>query len=98
MTKYNMEKFSSESGLAVVAYNTETDLAQAWFNAPPEHTFYSILLHPGHAKAPPAFIQVSGLDPLRDEGILYGQVLQEAGVKVKTEMLVLPHTVSKPRT
>jgi acetyl esterase/lipase len=32
---------------------------------------------------PPAFIQVNGLDPLRDEGILYAMRLMEAGVAVE---------------
>lgn len=96
--KDNMEKLSSGLRVAVLYYNSETDFAQAWLNAPPENTDIYVLLHPGHAKAPPALIQVFGLDPLRDEGILYGKVLKEAGVKVKTEMLVLPHTLSKPRT
>jgi acetyl esterase/lipase len=32
---------------------------------------------------PPAFIQVNGLDPLRDEGIAYGSRLLAAGVPVE---------------
>ncbi|MCO5091833.1 MAG: alpha/beta hydrolase [Bosea sp.] len=33
------------------------------------------------SRLPPAFIHVAELDPLFDEGILYGKKLQEAGVK-----------------
>ena len=60
-----------------------------WLAAPPDHPHFSILLHPAHAKAPPAYIQISGLDPLRDEGILYAKVLQEAGVTVQYDMYVV---------
>ena len=37
----------------------------------------------GAKKLPPALIQVSQADPLRDEGILFHQTLQEAGVKTR---------------
>jgi acetyl esterase/lipase len=35
---------------------------------------------------PPAFVQIAGLDPLRDEGILYAKLMKEAGVETKLEM------------
>ena len=35
---------------------------------------------------PPAYIQINGGDPLRDEGLLYVQRLEEEGVKVKLDM------------
>lgn len=41
-----------------------------------------------HHDIPPAFIQVAGFDPLRDEAILYGKLLDEAGVKNKVEVYV----------
>ncbi|KAJ7463530.1 Alpha/Beta hydrolase protein [Mycena galericulata] len=43
----------------------------------------SPLLYPSHAGLPPAFIQVCGLDPLRDEGLLYEALLREDGVETK---------------
>ena len=45
----------------------------------------SPLIHPLH-KLPPAYVQVAGLDPLRDEGLLYERLLRENGVKTKIEM------------
>lgn len=63
-------------------------LSPEWLGAPADHPHFSILLHSAHAKAPPAYIQVAGFDPLRDEGILYAKVLEEAGVKVQCDVYV----------
>uniref|UniRef100_A0A0W0F0A8 Alpha/beta hydrolase fold-3 domain-containing protein n=1 Tax=Moniliophthora roreri TaxID=221103 RepID=A0A0W0F0A8_MONRR len=57
-----------------------------WYNAPPEDLRISPLLLPSHKELPPAFIQVCGFDPLRDEGILYERVLKEAGVLTRLEV------------
>lgn len=43
----------------------------------------SPLLASSQAGLPPAFLQVMGNDPLRDEGLLYERLLREAGVKTK---------------
>ena len=56
-----------------------TELLQA----PPEDTRFSVLLAETHAGLPPAVVQVSALDPLRDEGILYEKVLKNAGVNTR---------------
>ena len=50
----------------------------------------SPLLAPSHANLPSAVIQVCGNDPLRDEGILYADVLKEGGADVKLTMSVRP--------
>jgi acetyl esterase/lipase len=43
--------------------------------------------HPdGHAGVAKAFFQVGGLDPLRDEAVLYDRKLREAGVMTRFEL------------
>ncbi|KAI0023645.1 putative lipase/esterase [Xylariomycetidae sp. FL0641] len=41
----------------------------------------------GHTGVPPAYLQVCGLDPLRDEGLIYERVLrEEAGVQTRLDV------------
>ncbi|KAF9265304.1 alpha/beta-hydrolase [Marasmius fiardii PR-910] len=56
------------------------------YKASPEDPRASPLLLSSHRGLPPAFLQVCGLDPLRDEGLLYEKVLKEAGVPTKLEV------------
>lgn len=42
---------------------------------------------------PPAYIQVAGGDPLRDEGLCYAQRLEEDGVPVKLDMYAIVFNV-----
>lgn len=45
---------------------------------------FSPLLHPNLKGLPPAFFQLGGLDPLRDEGLIYERVLrEESGVPTR---------------
>ena len=46
-------------------------------NPDPASPLFSPLLNPDLTGLPPAFFQLAGLDPLRDEGLLYERVLRE---------------------
>ncbi|KAF8580617.1 alpha/beta-hydrolase [Ramaria rubella] len=46
---------------------------------------------------PPAYLQICGLDPLRDEAFLYGKLLRESGVPTKVAVYPgLPHAFWYP--
>ncbi|THH13378.1 hypothetical protein EW146_g6834 [Bondarzewia mesenterica] len=51
--------------------------------APPTHPDFSPALASSHVGLPRACIQICGLDPLRDEGLLYEKLLATQGVDTK---------------
>ena len=55
---------------------------------------HTVLLHPkGHGDLPPAYFQVAGMDPLRDEALIYESMLREEyGVGTKIDVYPgMPH-------
>ncbi|KAI0053261.1 alpha/beta-hydrolase [Auriscalpium vulgare] len=65
---------------------------QVQVKAPPHDPGFAPLLQPSHAGLPPAYLQICGLDPLRDEGLLYARVLREAGIAAKLDVYPgVPH-------
>lgn len=52
-----------------------------------------LLFETGHSGLPPTHLQVCGLDPLRDDGLIYERVLREdCGVKTRMDLYPgLPH-------
>jgi acetyl esterase/lipase len=53
----------------------------------------SPILFQSHKDLPPTYFQICGMDPLRDEGLIYEQVLREEnGIKTKVDLYPgLPH-------
>lgn len=74
--------FSSLNG-SLTLLNTIIELMQVT-----DHTDFRLspLCAPSHESLPPAFIQVGGRDPLRDEAIVYGEVLAKNGIAVQTRV------------
>ncbi len=69
-----LKTFSVEQILAVLGHDEKSFLWDPY-------------IHPeGHAGVAKAFFQVCGLDPLRDEGVLYDRKLREAGVLTRFEL------------
>ncbi|KAJ8454100.1 hypothetical protein ONZ51_g13224 [Trametes cubensis] len=57
-----------------------------WYNAPPSDPRFSPLLISSHEGLPRAYIAAAGLDVLRDDSVVYAEVLREAGVDVKFDL------------
>jgi acetyl esterase/lipase len=69
------------------------DMFMNAYKADPHSPKFNVGAAPtGHENLPPAVIAVDGMDPLRDEGIIYRRILDRAGVKTKLYVYPgLPH-------
>ena len=91
LNQKSIEMFEGKSGS--LRQKTElSNLRKGHYKPDPLSPLRSPLLFPSHAGLPPTYIQICGADPLRDEGLLYEQVLREDGVDTKLDVFPgLPH-------
>jgi acetyl esterase/lipase len=70
------------------------DFFRACYNPDPSSDLFNVLGHSnGHSNLPKTFVQVCGLDPLRDDGLLYERELRQQGTKTKLNVYAgVPHT------
>ncbi|KAF9269640.1 hypothetical protein L218DRAFT_953264 [Marasmius fiardii PR-910] len=96
--KYKSSLLSLEQNKNAPILNRESVLkVMEFYKPPPADPRFSPLLLPSHKGLPPAFFQICGLDPLRDEGLLYEKVLKEADVPTKLEVYPgVPHGFDAP--
>lgn len=59
---------------------------EEWIGASPTDPDFSVLLNPNRKGVVPAYFQIAGFDPVRDEGLLFERLLREAGVKTKLDV------------
>ncbi|KAH6664846.1 Alpha/Beta hydrolase protein [Halenospora varia] len=93
--KYEGFIFSREQNKdAVVLDKKGMSMFEDIYKADPHSPLRSPLLFPSHKELPPAYFQVCGADPLRDEGLLYEKILrEECGIKTKLDVFPgLPHS------
>ncbi|KAI9870595.1 MAG: hypothetical protein M1830_004066 [Pleopsidium flavum] len=93
--KYKSEFLSHEQNKNPPILGRDSiDMFMASYKPDRTSPLYSPFLHPnGHKNLPPTYFQICGMDPLRDEGLIYERVLrEECGVKTRLDMYPgLPH-------
>lgn len=84
----------SQNKDAPILSRESMDTLTGQYKPTPTDPLYSPLLRPGgHSDLPPAYFQVCGLDPVRDDGLIYENVLREEyGTKTKIDIYPgVPH-------
>ncbi|CEJ82339.1 hypothetical protein VHEMI02410 [[Torrubiella] hemipterigena] len=85
---YSMEDLKD----APLLSRRSVELFLQYYAADPTNTDMSPLLNKNFAGLAPAYIQIAGADPLRDEGLAYADKLKHAGVTTKVDIYPgLPH-------
>lgn len=76
------ENFLPTSGLSVEARKMIDDVVQ-WDKS--SDLRYAVNSDTTLSDQPKTYIQVCGMDPLRDDGLIYDEMLQEAGVPTRID-------------
>lgn len=80
-------KFRDAPALPVAAINASLEMYRPDVK---DGVHFSIINHPrGHTNLPPAYLQIAGGDPLRDQGLIYEAILREEA-KIPTRLTVYP--------
>ncbi|KAF7341799.1 Esterase/lipase/thioesterase [Mycena sanguinolenta] len=90
--EYTTELLSyNQNANAPIVSKAAIEFFYGCLNGPPTNPELSPLLA-DHVGLPPLYIQICGLDPLRDEGLLYERVLREQDVRTKLDIYPgVPH-------
>ncbi|TVY24707.1 AB hydrolase superfamily protein [Lachnellula hyalina] len=91
--KYKDVYLSREQNKEAPRLNKDSmDFFNKMYNADPNSPLAAPSLFETHRGLPPTYFQICGLDPLRDEAIIYEDILKEEGVKTKVDFYPgLPH-------
>ncbi|KAF4631418.1 hypothetical protein G7Y89_g6710 [Cudoniella acicularis] len=93
-SKYQDFCFSMEQNKDALILNEKSVyFFDSLYKVDPKSPLRSPLIFPSHKDLPPAYFQICGADPLRDEGLLYEKVLREEyGIKTRLDLFPgLPH-------
>ncbi|CAG7560636.1 unnamed protein product [Fusarium equiseti] len=75
---FNFSSYTENANSPILSAAAVTQCL-GYYRAPPEDIRISPLLANDFSGLPPAFIQIAGADPLRDDGFAYAERLQKAG-------------------
>lgn len=86
-----MGKLFSDLYLNLISDNLLTKIEENYKPDPTSRLAYA-LLHDDHSNLPRTYFQACGMDPSRDDSIIYEEVLRESGVPTRMDMYAgLPH-------
>jgi acetyl esterase/lipase len=96
ITKEGIEFIMCEYQLFPQRY-TVADAMSAVYGADMTSPLALPILFPDHSKLPKTYFQICGLDPVRDGGLIFEQVLKDCGIETKTDVYPgLPHAFWGP--